>query len=300
MTIVVLRKAIHMHEFFSALFDPDIVFLRYACMAGIMAGIPFGVIGTYVVTRRITYIAGAIAHCALGGIGTAIFLRYKLGMVQDSLLYESLPVYGAILQAIIAAFVIGLVSLYGQEREDTVIGAVWAVGMAQGLLFMAKTPEYVDPMSYLFGGIIYVSKTDLITVAVLSLVVMGLSLFFYNKLVAICFDEEFARLRGINVEFYFLLLLCLTAITIVLLLRVVGIVMVIALLTLPAAVAGRFTRKIWQMMIVSILCCMIFNISGMAISYTYDIPSGPAIILIGGAVYLIIIVCSRVVKGKST
>jgi zinc transport system permease protein len=278
-----------MSEFFSALTDPDIPFLRYAFLASILASLPFGVVGTYVVARRISYIAGAIAHCALGGIGAALYLQYRFGWTS----YESLPLLGAVAQALLAALLIGLVSLYAREREDTVIGAVWAIGMAQGLLFIAKTPGYVEPMSYLFGGIVYVSRGDLLLAGGLAVVVTALSLFFYNKLVAVCFDEEFARLRGIRVEFYYLMLIGLTALTVVLLVRVVGIVMVIALLTLPAAVAGRFSRRIWQMMVLAVLFCMVFTSSGLAVSYVYDLPSGPTIILIGGAVYLLAIASGR-------
>lgn len=281
-----------MSDFVAALFDPDIPFLRYAVLASVLASLPFGVMGTYVVARRISYVAGAIAHCVLGGIGTALYIQYRLDLTA----YTSLPLIGAVIQALAAAIIIGLVSLYAREREDTVIGAVWAIGMAQGLLFIAKTPGYVEPMSYLFGGIVYVTKSDLWLAAVLAAVVVGLSLFFYNKLVAVCFDEEFARLRGVRVEFYYLLLICLTAITVVLLVRVVGIVMVIALLTLPAAVAGRFAHRIWQMMALAVLFCMAFTISGLAVSYVYDLPSGPTIIMVGGAVYLLVVSGGRLFK----
>ena len=281
-----------MSDFVAALLDPDIPFLRYAVLASVLASLPFGVVGTYVVARRISYVAGAIAHCVLGGIGTALYLQYRLDLTS----YTSLPLVGAVIQALAAAIIIGLVSLYAREREDTVIGAVWAIGMAQGLLFIAKTPGYVEPMSYLFGGIVYVTTSDLWLAATLAAVVVGVSLFFYNKLVAVCFDEEFARLRGVRVEFYYLLLICLTAITVVLLVRVVGIVMVIALLTLPAAVAGRFARRIWQMMALAVLFCMAFTTSGLAVSYVYDLPSGPTIIMVGGAVYLLVVAGGRLFK----
>ena len=284
-----------MGEFLAALTHPDIPFVRYALLAGLLASVPFGIMGTYVVARRISYMAGAIAHCSLGGIGAALYLQHKFGWEH----YESLPLWGAVLQALVAALIIGLVSLYGREREDTVIGAVWAIGMAQGLLLIAKTPGYVDPMSYLFGRITIVSRSDLWMVAGLAALVVVLALLFYNKLLAVCFDEEFARLRGVRVGVYFLLLLELTALTVVLLVTVVGIVMVIALLALPAAVAGQFCRRIWQMMIVSVVCCMAFATSGLAVSYTYDLPSGPTIILIGGAVYLAVVFVRRVLKVRA-
>jgi len=126
-----------------------------------------------------------------------------------------------------------------------------------------------------------------------------LALLFYNKFMAVCFDEEFATLRGIRVPAYYLLLLCLTALTIVLLVRVVGIVLVIALLTLPSAVAGHMTRRLWQMMIVSVLCCLLFSVAGIAVSYHYDLPSGPTIILFAGAAYLLVLLGRRLRRRRA-
>ena len=279
-----------MGEFIAALRSPDIPFLRYAFAAGMLASVAFGVVGTYVIARRISYIAAAVAHCVLGGIGVALYLQKEAGLTWCR------PMYGAIASALVAAVVIGLVSLYAREREDTVIGAVWAVGMATGVLFLAKTSGYVDPSSYLLGNILMISRQDLWFVAGLDVAVVGLGLLFYNKLVAVCFDEEFARLRGVRVEVYYLLLLCMTALTVVLLVNVVGIVMVIALLTLPAAVAGQFSRRMWQMMALAVLFCMAFTGVGLGFSYAYELPSGATIILLGGGVYLLVIVGHYLVR----
>lgn len=270
-----------MIDFVRALADPDIAFLRYALIAGLLASVAFGIIGTYVVARRISYLAGAIAHCVLGGIGAALYAQHKLGWGWCQ------PMVGALAAALLAAVVLGLVSLYAREREDTAIGALWAIGMAVGLLFLAKTPGYVDPMSYLFGDILLISKRELWLIGGLDLVVAGLGLYFYHQFLALCFDEEFARLRGVPVDFFYLLLLCLTALTVVLLVRVVGIVMVIALLTLPAGIAGQFARRLWQMMVISTVLCMAFTATGLACSYSRDLPSGPTIIVIAGACYFL-------------
>jgi zinc transport system permease protein len=148
-------------------------------------------------------------------------------------------------------------------------------------------------MSYLFGDILMISQSDLWTVICLDVLVAGLGLMFYHKFMAVCFDEEFAELRGVQVKLYYLLLLCLTALTVVLLVRVVGIVMVVALLTLPAAVAGYFSRRLWQMMLLATLNCALFITVGLGISYHYDLPSGPVIIVLAAAVYLAVIVGSR-------
>ena len=256
------------------------LFFRYALVVGLLASVSLGIVGSYVVTRRITYIAAAISHCVLGGIGAALYFNARIGCCN--------PMYGAMAAALISALIIGLVSLYAREREDTVISAVWAIGMAIGLMFFAKTPGYVDPMSYLFGNILLISAHDVWLVGAMDVVVVALGLGFYPKLLALCFDEEFAELRGVRVKLYYLLLLCLTALTVVLLVRVVGIVLVIALLTLPAAVAGHFARQLWQMMAIAVVCCMVFVVTGIALSYRWDLPSGPVIILIAGATYLLV------------
>ncbi|MBU0943547.1 MAG: metal ABC transporter permease [Proteobacteria bacterium] len=279
-----------MSELWSVLFDPNICFFRYALLTGIFASLPFGIIGTLVVVRRISYIAGAISHCVLGGIGLGLYLEKAVGVSWFG------PLQGAVVASLLAAVVLALVSRHARQREDSVIGALWAVGMATGLLFIAKTPGYVDPMSYLFGNILLVSKSDFIFVLILDVVVLGLVGVFYHKFLAICFDEEFSRLRGLRTGWLYLLLLCLTALTIVLLVRVVGIVMVIALLTLPAAVAGNFSSNILQMMLLAVLFCAGFVVAGLGVSFTLDLPSGPIIIVIAAMVYLLILVGGKVAK----
>jgi zinc transport system permease protein len=269
-----------MSEFLRALHDPNVVFLRYAFAAAVLASVAFGTMGTYVVVRRITYVAGSISHSVLGGIGLALYLQSKLGLAWCH------PMLGAVVAALLAALLIGMVSLYAREREDSVIGAIWAIGMAVGLLFIARTPGYVDANSYLFGNILLITRTDLWIVCVLDLLVLLPAVLLYRQLLAVSFDEEFASTRGIKVEGYYLLMLGMTAVTVVLLIRVVGIVMVIALLTLPSAIAGQFARSVWQMIALSIAICMVVTAVGLAVSFAYDLPSGPTIIVIAGAAYL--------------
>jgi len=260
-------------------------------MTGLLASVACGVIGSYVVTRRITYIAGSIAHSVLAGLGAARYCQVVFHWNWIN------PLYGAVLAALIAAIVIGLVSLHAKQREDTVIGAVWAVGMAVGILFIFKTPGYSENlMSYLFGNILMVSSGDLWLVAGLDLLIVVVGILFYNQLLAVCFDEEFARLRGVRVELYYLMLLCLTALTVVLLVTVVGIVMVIALLTIPVAVASQFTRRLWTLMIYSILCTAVFTTLGLAASYGPDLPAGATTIVLAGAVYLVVVIMARFVS----
>ncbi len=272
-----------MTDFFQAVANPDIQFLRLALIAGVLSGFAFGIVGSYVVARRISYIAGAISHSVLGGIGIAMYLQYKIGATWLD------PMIGATFAALASAGIIGVVVLRGKQREDTVIGVIWAIGMAIGLLFFAKTPGYVDPMSYLFGNILLITKADIWAIIILDIVVALVGILFYHKFLAVCFDDEFTRLRGINVDYYFLLLLALTALSVVMLIRIVGIVMVIALMTIPPAVAGYFVRHLWQMMIGAVIFCVLFIVLGLGVSYSLDLPTGPVIIIIAGFFYVLVI-----------
>jgi zinc transport system permease protein len=281
-----------MNEFVIALQQQT--FLQYALVTGILAGIACGIVGTYVVTRRITYIAGGIAHSVLAGLGAAQYCRIVFDWPWLN------PLYGAVVAALLAALVIGAASLWSaRQREDTVISAVWAIGMAIGILFIFKTPGYNEDLtSYLFGNILMVSPQDLWLIAGLDIVIVATTLLFYNQLLAVCFDEEFARLRGVPVNFYYMLLLCLTALTVVLLVTVVGIVMVIALLTLPVAVAGHFARSLWQMMVLSAILTALLTTLGLFVSYGPDLPAGATTIVLAGALYLVVACVSRLIRFK--
>ena len=276
-----------MGEFVDLVFDPDISFMRYALAAAILSSIAMGVVGTYVVARRLTYLAGAIAHATLGGVGGGLYLRDVAGLNWFD------PIYGAVAAAIASALAVGLVSLYARQREDTVISAIWVVGMALGLILIDKANDSGEAMSYLFGSILFTTPADIRMIAWFDAFVIVLTIVFHNKLLAVCFDEEFARLRGVSARFYYLALLCVTALSVVLLIRVVGIIMVIALLALPAAVAGNFAGRIWQMMAVAILVCMAVSSVGLGVGYTYDLPAGPTIVLLAGFLYLITAVAKR-------
>ncbi|WPD24680.1 MAG: metal ABC transporter permease [Candidatus Electrothrix aestuarii] len=270
-----------MTELLAALLDPDLPFLRYALITGLLASVSFGIIGTFVVVRRISYIAGAISHCVLAGIGGGLYLQNVVGIPWIT------PVRGAAIVALLAALILARVSKKTGQREDSIIGALWAGGMSIGFLFIAATPGYFDPMSYLFGNILLISKEDIYFVILLDLVILSVVGIFYNKLVALCFDEEYTQLRGVHTRWLYLLLLCLTALTIVLLVRIVGIIMVIALLTLPAAIAGNLASGIRQMMGLAVLLSSLFIVSGLGVSFSFDLPSGSVIILIATICYLL-------------
>ncbi|MAS95557.1 MAG: hypothetical protein CMO55_20340 [Verrucomicrobiales bacterium] len=267
-----------MSEFFEAL--QTVPLLRYALLAGILSSFSFGVVGSFVVVRRIGYIAAAIAHCVLGGIGGAIFLSRTFDIPWLT------PMTGALTVAILSALLIGYVTLHAKEREDTIIGAIWAVGMAAGLIFLHYTPgQGVNLESYIFGNILLTSKSDVWATAILSLVVVGVAILFYPKLVAVCFDEEFTRLRGVNSAGYFLLLLVLLAVGIVLLVRLTGIILAIALIVLPAATASRFGQRLWSIMAIAVFLSLVYTTSGLATSYIAELPTGPLIVILAAIGY---------------
>jgi zinc transport system permease protein len=269
-----------MVDFFQALLQHS--FLQHALLAGLLASLACGIVGTYVVTRRITYLAGGIAHCVLGGMG---FARY-MQVVHDWHFLN--PMLGATLAALASAFIIGWINIKARERIDTVISAFWGMGMATGILFIAKTPGYgEDLMTYLFGNILLVTQRELLVIGLLDIFILGTSLLFHKQFVAVCFDEEFVRLRGINAQLFYFLMLALTALTVVLMVSIVGIVMVIVLLTLPAAIAGRFSRRMGSIMALAAGICCLLTTSGLMLSYQPDLPAGATIIILAGLAYLL-------------
>lgn len=269
-----------MSGFIEALFDPAMPFVRNALVAGLLSSVLFGVLGAVVTVKRIAGLAGAISHAVLGGIGLALFLSAR-GIVPGFP-----PIAGALIFAVISAGLIGVVSIKAKQREDTVINALWAIGMSLGVLFIAKTPGYADPMSYLFGNILLVTRADLVLLAILDLIVVALAWRFYPQIEASAFDEEFARTRGVPTQAVFLVLLAVTAVAIVLLQTFVGIVMVIAMLTLPAGTAGFSARNLAGMMIGGVILSSAFSTAGLATSWALDLPAGAVVVVIAGAVFL--------------
>lgn len=268
-----------MAEFLTALATYG--FLQSALIAGLLASVGCGVIGTFVVVKRIAFMAGGIAHSVLGGMGAALY-------------FGADPFAGALIAAIFSALLIGAVRLSWKTQEDTLIGALWAIGMAVGVLFIAKTPGYSsDLMSFLFGNILLVPTRELWWMAGLDLVLVATVALFYRQFLAVTFDEEFARLRGVPVTLFYLLLLCLVAVTVVLLIQVVGLILVIALLTLPAAIAGHYVHSLGAMMLIATGLGALFTTLGLALSFGPDLPAGPTMILLAGGVYILSALVSR-------
>ncbi|MDR0389778.1 MAG: metal ABC transporter permease [Spirochaetaceae bacterium] len=269
-----------MTGFFAALLDPDFPFVRNALFAGLLSSVLFGVLGSLVTVRRIAGLAGAVSHAVLGGIGIALFLQAK------NLVPGFSPLAGALLFALLAALIIGLVSLKAKQREDTVINAIWAIGMSIGVLFLAKTPGYTDPSSYLFGNILLMSERDLVLLAALDVLVVFLSWRFYPQIKACSFDEEFARVRGVPASAFFFGLLSLLALAIVLLQNFVGIVMVIAMLTLPAGSASNIAKNLASLMVYSVLASVIFSAGGLVLGWVLDVPVGAVTVIFAALVFL--------------
>jgi zinc transport system permease protein len=257
-------------------------FMQRALMAGVLVSIACGIIGTYVVVNRIVFISGGIAHAAYGGIGLGYFLRTN-------------PVVGAILFSVGAALTMGVVQRRTQQRADTIIGMLWAIGMALGIIFIDLSPGYaVDLMSYLFGSILTVPRADLMIMVLLDIVIIIMVTAFYKELLAISFDETFATVANVRVDAIYLLLFCLVALTVVMLMRVVGLILVIALLTMPAAISGQFTSSLKRMMIISVITGIAFTTAGLWLSYMLNLTSGATIILTSGCAFLLVTVCRAV------
>jgi len=271
-----------LNDFFNALFSSPLPFLRNAMLAGLAGSISFGVVGTWVVTRRLSALAGAISHAVLGGIGVAAYLKGACGVTWLS------PTAGAVAAAVLAAAIIAAAGSFAKEREDSVINSVWAIGMAAGLLFLGITPGYVDLQGYLLGNILLVTGGDLVTVLVLDAIVLALSAAFFQVIMAFSFDPEFAEMRGVKVNAVYFLMLLITALTIVIFVNLIGIILVIALLTLPASAAGRLVRRWSSMMAVAALFCMASTGAGLAAGYMLNLAPGPLIVLFAAALYVAI------------
>jgi len=266
-------------------------FFRNAFLAAFMASLTCGIIGTYIVSRRIVFISGGITHASFGGIGMGYYFGFD-------------PILGAIGFGILSALGIELFTKKADLREDSAIAMLWSLGMALGVIFIFITPGYApNLMSYLFGNILTVSKGDLLYLLFLSIFVISFFLVFYRMIIFVSFDEEFALTNNAPVRLFNSLLISLVALTIVLNIRVVGIILVMSLLTIPQAIANLFTKRFDLMMIYSIVFGFLGSVAGLAFSYLYDIPSGAAIIftlvVLYGIIKAIFLLFGKATMGSS-
>jgi len=266
-------------------------FLFMALLAGIAASVTSGIVGSYVVTKRIVFISGSISHSVLGGMGLFLWLRRTYDLTFLS------PMQGALLSALGSAILLGWTHLKYKEREDSIIAALWATGMSVGVIFITFTPGYnVELMNFLFGNILWVTKTDLFTLLTLNVIVIGCTLLLYRKFQAICFDEEQAYLQGIAVQPLYMLLLCLIAFSVVVLIQIVGSILVISMLTMPAALASNLTHKLSSMMKIAVLAGILFTCTGMYMAYELNWPPGATITLIAATGYVCVLCRPRIKK----
>ena len=258
-------------------------FMQNALIAAFLVSIACAIVGTYVVIKKIVFISGGISHAAFGGIGLGYFLGIN-------------PIAAAIPFSISFAIIFGLFRKKMKISEDSAVGILWVTGMAIGILFISLTPGYApDLFSYLFGSILTVSTTDIIIMSVLDIIIIITSIFLGREFIYISFDEEFSWTLGIPVRFIYVILLCLVSLNVVILIRIVGIIMVIALLSIPATIAKQFTYNIKKIMLLSAAIGIFVTFSGLFISYYLNLPSGAIIIILLLIFFLISYVIRRLI-----
>lgn len=246
----------------------SLTFFQNAILAGILASVACGVIGSLVVVNRQVFLAGGVAHAAYGGIGLAFF--FGLPLLPTTIAFTAL-----------AALVIAHFTFDRQNRSDSVIGVLWAAGMALGIILLNLTPGYnVDLMSYLFGSILTVPQSDLLVMLVLDLVLLWIIYRWYGDFLSLSFDMEYARASGVPVRLLYAMMLVMVAVAVVLIIQVVGLILVIALLTIPPMLAESDARSLARVMGLSVLYCMAFCLLGLVAAYRFDLSSGAAIIAV--------------------
>jgi zinc transport system permease protein len=250
-------------------------FMQRALIAAVLVSIACGVVGTYVVIKRIVFLSGGISHAAFGGVGLGYFLGLN-------------PVLVAIPFSILSAIGIGTINQKVKVSEDTAIGILWSVGMALGVIFINLTPGYApDLFSYLFGNILTVANSDLFIMLILDLIIIATVFLFQREFLAVSFDEEFSKVVGMHLDFIYMLLLSLVALSVVVLIKVVGVILIIALLSIPAAISKQVTYNIKKLMLLSVFIGIVLTISGLLLSYIFNLASGATIILILGIAFAV-------------
>ncbi|MDR2906246.1 MAG: metal ABC transporter permease [Helicobacteraceae bacterium] len=242
-------------------------FVQYALIGAVLLAISCGVIGTLIVVNRIVFLSGSIAHATYGGIGIAFFFGFS-------------PLLGAGVFGVAAAILTAFITLRNRHRADTLIGAIWAIGMAIGVLFLDFAPAFSgELMTYLFGSMVAISRADLLAFFMIDLIAVLFAAIFYRKLLALAFDADFARVKGVKVAPLWIALLVLASLSIVVAIRVVGLMMVLALLTIPVWIAEKFARTLAETFVLSGIFALVFAVVGFFISYYFNVTAGAAIVL---------------------
>ena len=251
-------------------------FLQNAIMAAVLASIACGVIGVYIMEKKLVMMSGGIAHTAFGGIGLGYYLKVE-------------PIFTALGVSVVAALAVAALKRKARTDSDLLIGMFWSLGMALGVVFIAMTPGYPpDIASVLFGNILAVSRSDLRLILGLDILVLATVYAFFQVFKAYIFDEEFASVAGVPVKALEYLMYILVAVTVVVMIRVVGIILVIALLTAPPAIAKQFFYDMKKIMALSVLLGIAFCLTGLWVSYTVRLASGASIVLVAVGSYALI------------
>ncbi len=252
-------------------------FLKNTIIVSLLASIACGITGIFVIKKKLTFVGGGLAHGIFGGIGIAYYLKLNISI-------------GAIIFAFFFAIIITLAKIKAKQQEDTLIGALWAIGMSIGIIFMKLTPGYnQDLMSFIFGNILMISSQDIYIMLFLNLFIISIVLIMYYHFMYVSFDEYYLEVRGLRVNLIYFLLLALISVTVVILTKIVGIILMIAMLTLPAVISSHFTKNLFKMMIIAIVLGIIFNWSGIYLAYEFNLPTGPCIIILAGLVYVLLV-----------
>lgn len=260
-------------------------FIQNALIAGIIISIITAIIGTYVVVNKMVFLSGGIAHSAYGGIGIAMY--FGLPMLLSTSVF-----------CILISILIAIASYKNRENLDIMIGLTWAVGMSFGIILADLTPGYQsDLMSYLFGSLLAVTNKDLYYMAFLLILTISIVIVFYRDILAVSYDTQYASLRGIKTKFFYTLILILSSLAIVISIKVVGLILVIALLTIPIYISSFFCKNLLSMMVTSALLSIVFTILGLYISYQFDVSSGPSII-ISSSLFALVVFIIKSIKNK--
>ena len=253
-------------DFFTEIFQYS--FLANAVIASLLAAFACGIVGTYIVVRRLVFLSGGITHSSFGGIGIA----YYLGLD---------PILGAAVFAVLSAFGIEMLSGKGSIREDSAIGILWSVGMAVGVIFVFLTPGYApNLMSFLFGNILLVTTDNIVILAAFDAVLLAAMVIFYRAIIYTALDGEYAASRGVRVRLVNLAMLTMIALAIVLNIKVVGIVLLVSLLTLPAVTASQFCRSYKSIMVWSVVIAVFSILAALAVSNSIDVPAGALAVIV--------------------
>jgi zinc transport system permease protein len=261
-------------------------FIRQAIYVALLASVLCGVVGTFVVVKRLVFISGGVSHAAFGGLGVCYYLGIE-------------PLLGAAVVAVVSALLMAARGRRWIRSQDAVIGILWSVGMALGVVFVALSPGYApNLMTYLFGNILTVGRGAVLVTLVFTLLVLGFVLLFFKEFVAVSFDEEFARVQGVPVGMFMAVLMVMVALAVVLLIQLVGIILVIALLSIPPVISLTLSRSFVVVILLSTLIGALMTVGGLVLSYVFDLPSGPTMVLLGALLMVLAYGRQRLLSGK--